>query len=159
VSSSSGRSSSLARSALASATTTAICSAATAGALVDHIGAQAAIACAEETSKRWGAVSVFFSRWLVTAIGPYVNLLSGVSRGGLLAFTPAVVVGELIWVLGYVYLGRLFSDRVSELSAALGDAAWLVLAALVAVVLIVIFVRRERAMRAAASSVSATPAA
>jgi membrane-associated protein len=132
-------------------------------ALVDRIGArlgaQAAIARAEETSKRWGAVSVFFSRWLVTAIGPYVNLLSGVSRGGLLAFTPAVVVGELIWVLGYVYLGRLFSDRVSELSEALGDAAWLVLAALVAVVLIVIFVRRERATRAAASSVSATPAA
>jgi membrane protein DedA with SNARE-associated domain len=114
------------------------------GRLGARLGAQAAIAQAEATSVRWGGVAVFFSRWLVTAIGPYINLLSGVSRGGLLAFTPAVIAGELIWVLGYVYLGRLFNDRVSELSTMLGDATGLVLAALAAIVLLVVLVRRWR---------------
>jgi membrane protein DedA with SNARE-associated domain len=116
------------------------------GRLGARLGAQGAIAQAEATSARWGGVAVFFSRWLVTAIGPYINLLSGVSRGGLLAFTPAVIAGELIWVLGYVYLGRLFSDRVSELSTILGDATGLVLAALAAIVLLVVLVRRWRAV-------------
>lgn len=116
------------------------------GRLGARLGAQAAIEQAEATSARWGGVAVFFSRWLVTAIGPYINLLSGVSRGGLLSFTPAVIAGELIWVTGYVYLGRLFNDRVSELSAMLGDATGLVLATLAAIVLLVVLVQRWRAV-------------
>jgi hypothetical protein len=45
-----------------------------------------------------------------------------------------------------VYLGRLFNDRVSELSAMLGDATGLVLATLAAIVLLVVLVQRWRAV-------------
>jgi membrane protein DedA with SNARE-associated domain len=109
-----------------------------------RLGAQSAMARAEAASNKYGAVSVFFSRWLVTAIGPYLNLISGMSRGRLLVFSPAVLLGETIWVLAYVYLGQVFSDRVSEISAALGDAVWLVLALIVAIAVIVALLRRRR---------------
>jgi membrane protein DedA with SNARE-associated domain len=109
-----------------------------------RLGAQQTIVRAETIAARWGTVAVFLSRWLITAISLYVNLISGMTRGKLTLFSPAVIVGEVIWVLAYVYLGQIFSDRVSEISSTLGDAAWVILALIVSVVLIVILIRRER---------------
>jgi membrane protein DedA with SNARE-associated domain len=90
---------------------------------------------AEATSRRWGGVSVFFSRWLITAIGPYINLTSGITRYALPRFSIWVVLGEVLWVILYVYIGRLFSDRVAEISDLLGDFTY-VLLGLVALIIL-----------------------
>jgi membrane protein DedA with SNARE-associated domain len=100
-----------------------------------RLNAEAILSKAEQTAQRWGGVSVFFSRWLITALGPYINLISGITRYTLPRFSVWVVLGELLWVLAYIYLGRLFSDRVAELSELLGDLSYVVLG-LVAVVIL-----------------------
>jgi len=99
--------------------------------LVQRIGqrfkAEALILQAEKTMHRWGGVGIFFSRWLLTAAGPYVNLTSGFTRYHLLHFSIWDILGEIVWVTLYVQVGRLFSDQLATISDALGDLTWVVL--------------------------------
>jgi len=97
--------------------------------------AEALLAQAEATSHKWGGVSVFFSRWLITAIGPYINLTSGLTHYALPRFSLWDVLGEIIWVLLYVGVGRLFSNRVAEISDILGEFTWVVLGLVVVMVI------------------------
>lgn len=82
---------------------------------------------AEATMQRWGGLGVFLSRWLLTAVGPYVNLTSGLMGYHLLRFSFWDIVGELLWVGLYVQIGRFFSDQLATISDALGDLTWVVL--------------------------------
>lgn len=82
---------------------------------------------AEATMQRWGGLGVFLSRWLLTAVGPYVNLTSGLMGYHLLRFSFWDIVGEILWVGLYVQIGRLFSDQLATISDALGDLTWVVL--------------------------------
>jgi membrane-associated protein len=93
------------------------------------------LAKAESTMAKWGDVTVFLSRWLLTALGPYINLTSGLTRHSLPRFAMWDVLGEVLWVLAYVQLGRLFSDRVAEVTDAMGDLVWVVLGAGVVILL------------------------
>lgn len=86
---------------------------------------------AEQTSRKWGSVSIFFSRWLITGIGPYINLTSGLTRYRLPIFSLWVVIGEALWVLIYVKIGQTFSTRLAEVSDALGDFVYVLLGAVV----------------------------
>lgn len=103
-------------------------------ALARRSGQSAQIHRAEAFLSRWGAPGIFFSRWLVTALGPWVNLSSGVARYPWPRFLLWDVLGEALWVGGYVSLGLLFSDRVRALADLLVSLGWLLLALLVAVV-------------------------
>ncbi len=82
---------------------------------------------AEHTSRKWGGISVFFSRWLITAIGPYINLTSGLTQFRLPLFSLCVVLGEALWVVIYVKVGQTFSTRLAEISDALGDFTYLLI--------------------------------
>jgi membrane protein DedA with SNARE-associated domain len=44
-------------------------------------------------------------------------------------------LGEALGAVLYIVLGRIFSDRVMELDAALGDFSWMILALVAAAVL------------------------
>ena len=88
-------------------------------------GGQERIAAAEQMVQRWGGVGIFLSRWFITPLGPVVNLTSGMVRYPLPAFVCFDVAGELVWVLGYVSLGRIFGAQIDTLSTALGNATWL----------------------------------
>ena len=101
-------------------------------AIVRRSGHIALMHRAEAFSHRWGALGIFFSRWLVGALGPWVSLSSGVARYPWPRFMLWDVVGEVVWVVGYVSLGWLFSDRVEALADLLGSMGWLLLALLVA---------------------------
>ncbi len=90
-----------------------------------------AIRRAEAFTTRWGAPGIFFSRWLVTALGPWVNLSSGVTEYTWPRFLFWDILGEMVWVGLYVGLGMLFSDRVQELADLLGSVGWLLLALIV----------------------------
>ena len=82
---------------------------------------------AEATMERWGGLGIFLSRWLLTAVGPYVNLTSGLMGYHLLRFSFWDIIGELLWVGLYVQIGRFFSDQLATISDALGDLTWVVL--------------------------------
>jgi membrane-associated protein len=70
-----------------------------------------------------GTLAVFFSRWLVSPLGPYVNLAGGASDMGWLRFSGASVTGEAVWVGFYIGTGYMFADRIVEVSSLLGNAS------------------------------------
>ncbi len=82
---------------------------------------------AEKLAERWGGLGIFFSRWLVSPIGPAINLTSGIAAYSWLKFLMLDVAGELVWVMLYVTLGRMFSDRVEAVSDLLGNLTWVIL--------------------------------
>jgi membrane protein DedA with SNARE-associated domain len=89
----------------------------------------------EEWLKRRGGMGIFLSRWLLTPLGPFVNLLSGMAGYPWPRFLLLVVSGEVLWVILYVMLGKLFSDRVGAISEVLGDFTWALVGLILATVL------------------------
>jgi len=82
-------------------------------------------------SLRWGGPGVFFSRWLVSPLGPYVNFLSGASRLNWFHFTLFGALGEAVWVCLYVGLGYSFSGQIEAVADILGNLSGSLAAGLV----------------------------
>lgn len=83
------------------------------------------LARAERLTQRWGVWIIFFSRWLLTPLGPLINLTSGLVRQRWSLFLALDLCGELVWVSLYVGLGWFFGERAPALSAQVGQVAWL----------------------------------
>jgi membrane protein DedA with SNARE-associated domain len=114
--------------------------------LVGHLhlwsGGSAQVAHAEQVAQRWGGTGIFLTRWLLTPIGPVLNVTSGAAHYTWSRFVCFDVAGEVVWVALYVALGWMFSEQVQSMSAALGDVTW-VLVALAAVLVLGWQVRRH----------------
>jgi membrane-associated protein len=91
---------------------------------------------AEAFSSRWGGASIFFSRWLVSSLGPWINLTSGITAYPWRRFMIWGVLGELLWVVLCVMAGSVFSDRIQYLADLLGNLTWVILGGLVALILV-----------------------
>lgn len=83
----------------------------------------------------------------MTPLGSLINLTSGIAEYPWLRFLLWDVLGEALGAALYILLGRIFSDRVLELDAALGDLTWTILALLVTVALGWMLWRYARAKR------------
>lgn len=92
--------------------------------LTGRFGGAEKVRRAEDFAARWGGVGIFFSRWLVTPLGPWLNLTSGAARYSWPRFTALGVLGELLWVFLYVLLGIFFSDRVQDTAEFLTSLTW-----------------------------------
>lgn len=99
------------------------------------IGSEEDIHKAQAFSNRWGALGIFFSRWLITPLGPWLNLTSGISGYSWPRFFFWDVLGQVIWVVLYVMLGKIFSDRVEALTEILGNLGWAAIGLIVALIL------------------------
>jgi membrane-associated protein len=113
------------------------------------------LAAAERATQRWGGVAIFLSRWLLSPLGPALNLTSGVVGYNWLAFLGFVVLGEAVWVFGYVLLGSVFSTKIQELNSLLSDISTIAVLVVVVLGLGWMFVRsfkqqREQQQEAAA---------
>jgi membrane protein DedA with SNARE-associated domain len=108
------------------------------------VGGEKKVEGAEAWLKRRGGLGVFLSRWLLTPLGPVVNLTAGATGYPWPRFLLYDVLGEALWVALYVLLGMFFSDRVQALSDLLGDLTWAVLGLVAAAVLGVMLFRRLR---------------
>lgn len=78
---------------------------------------------------RWGATSVFVTRFLLTPLALPVNLLAGSTCYGFSRFLLAVVLGEAVWVVLFVGLGYTFADRWEWLAQFAGDLVGVLLGA------------------------------
>ena len=67
--------------------------------------------------------AIFLSRWLVSALCPYVNFSAGAARITWAGFTLPAVAGTCIWVSIYIGLGYSFSSHIQELGSVLGNLA------------------------------------
>jgi membrane protein DedA with SNARE-associated domain len=79
---------------------------------------------AENAMNRWGWAGIFFSRWLVTPLSPWINYTSGITRYSYRRFLLWDISGNVLWTILYVAAGVLFSDRVQALIETLGNLAW-----------------------------------
>lgn len=80
------------------------------------------LARADAMMDRQGVFAVFFSRWLVSPLGPWVNLLAGSTSYGWARFTLAGVAGETVWAGLYVGTGFAFAGNIEAASNMLGSA-------------------------------------
>lgn len=103
--------------------------------ITTRMGGADQIRRAEEFSKRWGGAGVFLSRWLVTPLGPWINVTSGLAEYSWPRFVLWGALGEVLWVVIYVMLGIVFSDQVQNLVDVLGNLAWAILGALATIIM------------------------
>lgn len=73
-----------------------------------------------------GGMAVFFSRWLFSPLGPYVNVIGGAMGQGWLHFTLWGVAGEAVWCGLYVLAGRAAGGNLTAASDMLGSVLGLV---------------------------------
>ena len=95
------------------------------------LGKGARMQSIEERMRAWGGPGIFITRWLVSPLGPWINLASGAAQYPWHRFLFWDALGELTGAALYVSLGRSFSDRVLSLDGILGDVT-LAAAALIA---------------------------
>jgi membrane-associated protein len=88
------------------------------------MGGPEKLKAAEDKARAWGGAGVFLTRWLLTPLGPAVNVVSGMARYHWGRFLFWDVLGEFLGVIVYILLGRAFSDRVVELGGIMGDLSW-----------------------------------
>ena len=84
------------------------------------------LARADALMARKGVLAVFFSRWLVSPLGPWVNLLAGSTGYGWARFTAAGVAGEAVWAGLYVGTGYGFAGNIQAASDMLGSVLGMV---------------------------------
>jgi membrane-associated protein len=84
------------------------------------------LARADDFIGRKGVMAVFFSRWLVSPLGPWVNLIAGSTAYAWVRFTTAGIAGEAVWAGLYVGTGYGFAGNVEAASQALGSALGMV---------------------------------
>lgn len=89
---------------------------------------------AEKTFRKWGPLSIFFSRFLVTAIALPVNLMSGTTRYPFRKWLTYDAAGETVWILGYGGLGYLFGSQWEVVSEFLSNFGGVVLGLLIFVI-------------------------
>jgi membrane-associated protein len=87
-------------------------------------GGEAGLLKAEAATRKWEGIGVFLTRWLLTPLGPWLNLTSGFTSYPWHRFVIWDVLGQVLWVVIYVSLGRIFSDRVQAMSEVLGNLTW-----------------------------------
>ncbi len=81
---------------------------------------------------RKGSIAVYFSTWLFSPLGPYVNFVAGGTAMPWKRFLIADTLGEATWVAIYVGLGFLFVEHISLIADALGSILGLLTALVVA---------------------------
>lgn len=65
----------------------------------------------EKRINKQGIILVFLSRFFFTAIGPIVNIISGISRMRIRSFIIADIAGEIVYVSMFFALGYVFWDN------------------------------------------------
>lgn len=72
-----------------------------------------------------GGLAVFLSRWLVSPLGPYINLLAGAGGLSWPRFSLGSLAGEAVWVALYVALGWMFSAQIEAVANLTGNVVGL----------------------------------
>ena len=105
---------------------------------------------ARNTMEAKGGIAVFLSRWLFSPLGPYVNVISGAMRHNWLRFTLWGILGEVVWCVIYVLMGRAFAGNMNAASDLLGSILGFVATGTAVLLLgwwLVQLARKERGLR------------
>jgi len=103
--------------------------------ITDRTGGKRYMDRAHQMAERWGGLAVFMSRWLLTPLGPWINLSSGITDYSWPHFFLWCALGEGLWVVIYVMIGIYFSEYVQALGDLLATFSLVLVGVFVAVVL------------------------
>ncbi|NNK67452.1 MAG: DedA family protein [Rhodobacteraceae bacterium] len=84
-------------------------------------------------TERHGVSAVFLSRWLLSPLGPYVNLVTGAARMHWLRFTLSDLAGEAVWITLYLGAGYVFAGQIEAVADIAANFSGTLAAAVVAV--------------------------
>src|ERR1039458_6516915 len=98
-------------------------------------GRRANLHAMEAKVKAWGGPGIFMTRWLLSPLGPWINLASGTASYPWRRFLFWDSLGEITGAVVFISLGRFFSDSVMALYGVLGDLTWAIVALLAAIIL------------------------
>lgn len=82
---------------------------------------------AQTEFNKHGAKAVFFTRFLLTALGTPTNLIAGGSGFGIWRFLIYDITGELLWILLYGGLGYIFGTQWETVNEFTSNFGWLLL--------------------------------
>ncbi|MEZ5752205.1 MAG: VTT domain-containing protein [Paracoccaceae bacterium] len=96
---------------------------------------RAILAKAQTMIARHGSQAVFLTRWMFSAVGPYVNVIAGGAGMAWARFTTMGVLGEAVWVGLYVGIGYFAGGQMTQIADLLGNLTGLLTSVLVAALL------------------------
>jgi membrane protein DedA with SNARE-associated domain len=114
------------------------------GPILRRYGQLSAWRAAEDNLKRRGAVAIYLTRWLVTALAVPTNLVAGSAGYPFTRFLLLSALGESTWLLLYGGLGYTFSDQWETISDLISNFGGLLLGALCVVTGVIVLVRSMR---------------
>ena len=90
-------------------------------------GATSAWQSARQSFLKYGAWSIYLSRFLLVSIAIPINLVAGSTSFGYRRFFPLILVGEITWLVGFGCLGYAFGSQWEAISAFASDFGGLLL--------------------------------
>lgn len=94
-----------------------------------------------------GESSVFFSRFLISAMGPFINAAAGITGYKLLTFTLYVALGELFWTSIYLGLGYWFGDSFETIVPIVSEFGSFITYVAVLIIALYFFVKAKNTKR------------
>ncbi len=85
---------------------------------------------AKDYMQRWAGLGVFLTRWLLSPLGPAVNIASGILEYPWPRFSAWGITGEALWVALCLLLGASVGYGVDQLAGLVGNLSWLLIAGL-----------------------------
>ncbi|WP_343082072.1 DedA family protein [Ostreiculturibacter nitratireducens] len=80
------------------------------------------IARAETQMQLKGRIAVFLTRWLLSPLGPWVNIAGGAAGFPWRRFILPEAAGEAVWVTAYVGMGFAFAGNIEAANDLIGSA-------------------------------------
>ena len=108
---------------------------------------QSALDKAERAFTRFGAIAIFFTRFIFATIAAPLNILAGASDLSWRRFLLADVGGQLIWASLYVFLGYFFGQQLGTTLDAVNQANVMLISGITLVAILVFVVLAWRAIR------------
>ncbi|MGH4121289.1 DedA family protein [Clostridium sp.] len=88
-----------------------------------------------------GRISVFISRFLIAAMGPFINAAAGITGYRLRTFSIYVAFGELFWTCIYLGLGYWFGDSWETIVPIVSDFGKFITYILILIIILYFFIK------------------
>jgi len=89
----------------------------------------------KKTMKRYGNSSIFFTRFLLTGLGPAINYMAGVDKFNFKKFIIFVITGEILYAIIFSSLGFFFKDTWEDLLSLFSDFSLIIFLVIIAYII------------------------
>ncbi|MDA3855318.1 MAG: VTT domain-containing protein [Candidatus Woesearchaeota archaeon] len=80
----------------------------------------------EKAMSKYGSSSIFFTRFLITGLGPAMNYIAGLNKFDFKKFIIFIIFGEILYATIFASLGFFFKETWGELLTLISDFSLLI---------------------------------